>query len=470
VKYVARANRIKNILSTANIGASVKIQGWVRSRRDSKGGFSFLDISDGSCVAGIQVIADRSLPNYDSEVKHLTTGCSVEIEGNLQKSPGTKQQVEVLAKRINVIGWVDNPTAYPLQKKRHSLEFLREIAHLRARTRTFGAVSRIRNSLSNATHNFFQSRGFLYIHTPIITPSDCEGAGELFRVTAIELDNVPKNSNGEVDFRQDFFGRPVFLTVSGQLYAEAYASALTNVYTFGPTFRADNSNTPRHLAEFWMVEPEMAFCDLEGDIDLAESYVKHLFRSVLEDCTEDIEFLERLTPETKIIEPLTRFIDSEFERISYTEAVKLLEQSHQPFEVPVKWGINLQSEHERFLCEKYFGKPIFIFNYPKQIKPFYMRVNEDNKTVAAMDLLIPRIGEIIGGSQREERLDVLQERMRELNIDPRDYWWYIDLRRFGSVPHSGFGLGFDRVVQFVSGMRNIRDVIPFPRTPNSAEL
>ncbi|MCD6385067.1 asparagine--tRNA ligase [Candidatus Sumerlaeota bacterium] len=461
---------MKNILSTANIGASVKIQGWVRSRRDSKGGFSFLDISDGSCVAGIQVIADRSLPNYDSEVKHLTTGCSVEIEGNLQKSPGTKQQVEVLAKRINVIGWVDNPTAYPLQKKRHSLEFLREIAHLRARTRTFGAVSRIRNSLSNATHNFFQSRGFLYIHTPIITPSDCEGAGELFRVTAIELDNVPKNSNGEVDFRQDFFGRPVFLTVSGQLYAEAYASALTNVYTFGPTFRADNSNTPRHLAEFWMVEPEMAFCDLEGDMDLAESYVKHLFRSVLEDCTEDIEFLERLTPETKIIEPLTRFIDSEFERISYTEAVKLLEQSHQPFEVPVKWGTNLQSEHERFLCEKYFGKPIFIFNYPKQIKPFYMRVNEDNKTVAAMDLLIPRIGEIIGGSQREERLDVLQERMRELNIDPRDYWWYIDLRRFGSVPHSGFGLGFDRVVQFVSGMRNIRDVIPFPRTPNSAEL
>lgn len=470
MNYVENKNRIKHILTVGNIGEPVKIQGWIRSRRDSKAGFSFLDVSDGSCVAGIQVIADGSLQNYESEVKRLTTGCSVEIEGILQESPGTKQRVEVLAKRIKVLGWIDNPATYPLQKKRHSLEFLREIAHLRPRTRTFGAVMRIRNSLARATHQFFQSRGFLYIHTPIITPSDCEGAGELFRVTTLDLNNVPKNSNGEVDFHQDFFGRPVFLTVSGQLYAEAYASALTNVYTFGPTFRADNSNTPRHLAEFWMVEPEMAFCDLEGDMDLAESYVKHLFQTVLDECSEDIEFLQQLTQDTKIIESLTQFVDSKFERISYTEAIKLLESAQEVFDVPVEWGINLQSEHERFLCEKYFGRPVFIFNYPKQIKPFYMKVNDDGKTVAAMDLLIPRIGEIVGGSQREERLDVLHNRMIELNINPEDYQWYLDLRRFGTVPHSGFGLGFDRVVQFVSGMRNIRDVIPFPRTPNSAEI
>lgn len=445
------------------IGKEVLLQGWVRTRRDSKGGFSFLELNDGSCLGNIQIIADNRLPNYESEVKRLTTGCSIAVEGVVQASPGREQATEVLAHRIVVYGWAD-PEKYPLQKKRHSYEFLRTIAHLRPRTNSFGAVARVRNAMSFSIHRFFQEEGFLYIHTPIITASDCEGAGAMFRVTTLDpLSKEPRDPS------QDFFGQPTYLTVSGQLEAEAYACALGKVYTFGPTFRAENSNTTRHLAEFWMVEPEAAFFELSDNMDLAERFLKRIFRDVLEQCAEDMEFFDRWV-EPGLIQRLQAIVDSEFVRLTYTEAIDILQKSGETFEFPVEWGRDLQAEHERYLTEKYFRRPVILIDYPRQIKPFYMRVNDDGKTVRAMDVLLPRVGEIIGGSQREERLDVLEQRMEELGLNKENYWWYLDLRRFGTVPHSGFGLGLERALQFVTGMGNIRDVIPFPRFPGNAEF
>ncbi len=461
--------RIKAILARTDFGAPVTVHGWVRTKRDSKGGFSFVELNDGSCLTGIQVVADDSLANYDSDVRHLGTGCSVRVEGELRESPGKGQAVEILAKTLDVLGTVEDPDAYPLSKKRHSMEYLREVAHLRPRSNTFGAVARVRNCLAAATHDFFQARSFLYLHTPIITASDCEGAGEMFTVSALDLDQPPKAPDGSVDFSQDFFGKRTALTVSGQLGAETYASALTNVYTFGPTFRAENSNTSRHLAEFWMIEPEMAFCDLDGDMDLAEEYIKHLFAAALEKCPGDMAFFNKWIDQTAI-ETLEHIVVSDFERLTYTEAVDILIKSGESFEFPVEWGADLQSEHERYLTEQHIKKPVIVRDYPKGIKAFYMRLNDDERTVAAMDVLVPKIGEIIGGSQREERRDVLESRMVECGLSPEDYWWYVDLRRYGTVPHAGFGLGFERTVQFATGMANIRDVIPFPRAPKSAEF
>jgi len=466
---VPQDQRVKYLLERRDFGARVVVQGWVRTRRDSKGGFSFLEVNDGSCMRNVQVIADSSLPNFESDVQRLITGCSVRIEGELRESPAKGQPVEVLAKNLEVVGWVEDPDSYPLQKKRHSMEFMREVAHLRSRSNTFGAVARLRNCMAAATHEFFQNRGFLYLHSPIITSSDCEGAGEMFNVTTFDLSKIPLSPEGQVDYQQDFFGRRTALTVSGQLSAETYACALTNVYTFGPTFRAENSNTSRHLAEFWMIEPEMAFCDIEGDMDLAEAFIKHLFRAALDRCPEDMAFFNQWVDKT-VIETLEHICASEFERLTYTEAVEILQKSGEKFEFPVEWGLDLQSEHERYLTEKHLKKPVIVFNYPKQIKAFYMRANDDEKTVAAMDVLVPKIGEIIGGSQREERKDVLLRRMAECGLNPKDYWWYLDLRRYGTVPHAGFGLGFERTIQFASGLGNIRDVIPFPRTPKSAEF
>jgi asparaginyl-tRNA synthetase len=450
-----------------SIGREVLLQGWVRTRRDSKAGFSFMELNDGSSMANIQVIADAELKNYESEIKHLTAGCSVGIEGTVRESPGKGQATEIQASQVHVFGTADAET-YPLQKKRHSFEFLRTIAHLRPRTNTFGAIARVRNCICNSIHQFFQEGEFLYVHTPLITASDCEGAGEMFRVTTLDLEKPPK-ADGKIDFTQDFFDRPSYLTVSGQLEGETYACALGKVYTFGPTFRAENSNTSRHLAEFWMVEPEMAFFELTDNMDLAESFLKRIFRDVLEQCPEDMEFFNQRIDKTTI-ETLQGIIDCEFVRLPYTEAVKLLEASGESFEYPVNWGTDLQAEHERYLTEKHFKKPVILYDYPRTIKPFYMRLNDDEKTVRAMDVLVPKVGEIIGGSQREERLDVLEMRMGEQNLNPEDYWWYLDLRRYGSVPHAGFGLGLERVVQFITGMGNIRDVIPYPRTPGSAEF
>jgi asparaginyl-tRNA synthetase len=461
--------RIKAILARTDFGAPVTVHGWVRTKRDSKGGFSFVELNDGSCLTGIQVVADDSLANYDSDVKHLSTGCSVRVEGELRESPGKGQAVEILAKKLDVLGTVEDPDVYPLSKKRHSMEYLREVAHLRPRSNTFGAVARVRNCLAAATHDFFQARSFLYLNTPIITASDCEGAGEMFTVSALDLDQPPKSPDGSIDFSQDFFGKRTALTVSGQLGAETYASALTNVYTFGPTFRAENSNTSRHLAEFWMIEPEMAFCDLDGDMDLAEEYIKHLFAAALEKCPGDLAFFNKWIDQTAI-ETLEHIVASDFERLTYTEAVDILVKSGESFEFPVEWGSDLQSEHERYLTEQHIKKPVIVRDYPKGIKAFYMRMNDDERTVAAMDVLVPKIGEIIGGSQREERRDVLEHRMAECGLSAEDYWWYVDLRRYGTVPHAGFGLGFERTVQFATGMANIRDVIPFPRAPKSAEF
>lgn len=458
---------VKEARSLELIGQPTRLQGWIRTRRDSKGGFSFLEINDGSCLSNLQVIADGSLSNYETEIKHLSPGCSVTVEGSIQASGGGKQPTELLATRVEVHGWAD-PEAYPLQKKRHTFEKLREWAHLRPRTNTFGAIARIRNQISWAVHQFFQSQGFLYIHTPIITASDCEGAGEMFRVTTLNLENPPRQE-GRIDYRQDFFERPAFLTVSGQLEGEIYATALGKIYTFGPTFRAENSNTSRHLAEFWMIEPEMAFFELEDNMQLAESFLKSVFRHVLEHDAEDMQFFrEQIEPTA--CERLEAIIQSEFVRLTYTEAIDLLQASGVKFEYPISWGSDLQSEHERYLTEQKFRSPVILYDYPRSIKPFYMRVNEDGRTVRAMDVLVPGVGEIIGGSQREERLDLITERMREQGLRPEDYWWYLDLRRFGTVPHSGFGLGLERLVQFVTGMSNIRDVIPFPRTPGSAEF
>ncbi|MAT72253.1 MAG: asparagine--tRNA ligase [Planctomycetaceae bacterium] len=450
------------------IGQSATLQGWVRTRRDSKGGFSFIELNDGSCLANIQVVADADLPNYEAEIKHLTAGCSITVHGDVKESGGRGQATELQATELIVHGWAD-PDAYPLQKKRHSLEKLREWAHLRPRTNTIGAVMRVRNQVCRSIHDFFQDEGFLYVHTPVITASDCEGAGEMFRVTTIDPANPPRDEQGAVDYAQDFFDRPSYLTVSGQLEGEIYATALGKIYTFGPTFRAENSNTSRHLAEFWMVEPEAAFYELEDNMDLAERFLKRIVGDVLANCDEDMQFFHQRIDDT-VLAAMQAVAEQPFERLSYTDAIKLLEESGEKFEFPIAWGADLQAEHERYLTEKKIKAPVILHDYPRSIKPFYMRVNDDDKTVRAMDVLVPRVGEIIGGSQREERLDVLEGRMAEQGLDPQDYWWYLDLRRFGTVPHAGFGLGLERMVQFVTGMANIRDVIPFPRTPGNAEF
>jgi asparaginyl-tRNA synthetase len=461
---------IRELLSGAAApGSAVTVQGWVRTRRDSKAGLSFVNVSDGSCFASIQVVAGKELPNYDSEIVRLTAGCSVVVRGELVPTPGRPQPVEVRAASIEVAGWVDDPETYPIQPKQHSMEFLRSVAHLRPRTNTFGAVARVRHTLAMAVHRFFDRNSFFWVHTPILTTSDAEGAGEMFRVSTLDLVNVPKTAGGEVDFGQDFFGRQAALTVSGQLNVEAYCEALSRVYTFGPTFRAENSNTSRHLAEFWMIEPELAFADLNDDADLAEAFLKSILTDLLAERGDDMAFFaERVDPEC--LARVERFIESSFERMEYTEAVRVLETSGEKFEYPVKWGADLQSEHERYLTEKVVGRPVVVMNYPREIKSFYMRVNDDGRTVAAMDVLAPGIGEIIGGSQREERLEVLDSRMDELGLDRESYWWYRDLRRYGTVPHAGFGLGFERLILYATGIANIRDVIPYPRTPGSAEF
>jgi asparaginyl-tRNA synthetase len=455
---------IKAALQSAVPIDAIQVQGWVRTRRDSKD-FSFLELNDGSSLRNLQIIARDSLPNY-SDIQKLTTGASVRVSGALVTSQGKGQKWELIADKIDMVGSTDE--TYPLQKKGHTPEFLREIAHLRPRSNLFGCVFRVRSRLAFAIHKFFQDRGFVYVHTPIITGSDCEGAGELFRVSTLDIANPPRK-NGAVDFAQDFFARQTYLTVSGQLEAEAFACALSKVYTFGPTFRAENSNTSRHASEFWMIEPEMAFCDLNGDMDLAEETVKHLIVDVRKNSPDEMELFSKFV-DKELLARLDFVVDRPFQRIPYTEAVDLLKNSGEKFEFPVDYGLNLQSEHERWLTEKHFKCPITVFNYPREIKPFYMRVNDDEKTVTAMDLLVPGIGEIVGGSQREERLDVLEENMRRHKMDPADYKWYLDLRRYGTVPHAGFGLGFERMLMFVTGVSNIRDVIPFARTPGSAEF
>jgi len=459
---------VLDTLKKENIGKRVRLCGWVRTRRDSKGGFSFLAINDGSTFDNVQVIAESKLANYESDVLKLGIGSSVEIIGEIVESLGKEQSTEIKAESVKVFGFAD-PATYPLQKKGTSYEYLRTIAHLRPRTNTFGAVARVRNQICSSIHGFFQKRGFIYVHTPIITGSDCEGAGQMFKVTTLDFDKIPRKDDGTVDYEQDFFGKQTNLTVSGQLEGEIYATALSNVYTFGPTFRAENSNTSRHLSEFWMIEPEMAFCDLEGNMQCAEEFLKTIFEDVLTFCGTDMKFFNERIDKTAI-ETLTNIVNNDFVRISYTEAVDILLKCGETFEFPVSWGIDLQSEHERYLTEKKFQKPVIVSDYPKGIKAFYMRMNEDDKTVRAMDVLVPKVGEIIGGSQREERLEVLEQRMIDSGLHPADYWWYLDLRRYGTVPHAGFGLGLERTVQFVTGMANIRDVIPFPRAPKTAEF
>ncbi|MBD2576274.1 asparagine--tRNA ligase [Oscillatoria sp. FACHB-1406] len=461
------ARRITDILRNGQPDETVTVQGWVRTKRELKG-FAFLEINDGSSMANLQVILNGDLPDYEPLLKQITTGSSVEAIGLLVPSQGKGQRIELQPSSVRVYGGCD-PETYPLQKKRHSFEFLRDIGHLRARTNTLGAVFRVRNACASAIHQFFQERGFLWVHTPLITASDCEGAGELFAVTNLNLKEIPRLENGEIDYSQDFFGKPAYLTVSGQLEAEIMAMSFKDVYTFGPTFRAENSNTSRHLAEFWMIEPEKAFCDLEGDMNLAEDFLKYVFNSVLNTCPEDLEFFNQRIDKT-VLATAENIVSNQFERISYTEAVELLLKCDRAFEFPVEWGVDLQSEHERYLAEELFKKPTIVYNYPKDIKAFYMRLNDDGKTVAAMDVLAPKVGEIIGGSQREERLDRLEQRMAEMDIPQEELWWYLDLRRYGTVPHAGFGLGFERLVQFMTGMNNIRDVIPFPRVPLSAEF
>ena len=462
-----KRKKIAELIESTDFGSEVTIMGWVRSRRDSKGGFSFLEINDGSTIKNIQVLAEGKLANYTEEILKLTTGCSVIVKGILVESPGKGQKVEVKAMEVKLVGWAD-PETYPLQKKRHSFEYLRTIAHLRPRTNTFGAVARIRNAMSYAIHTFFQDRGFIYLHSPIITGSNCEGAGDMFKVTTIDLQRVA-NKDGKVDFRQDFFGKEANLTVSGQLEAEIYALALGNVYTFGPTFRAEDSNTSRHLAEFWMVEPELAFCDLEENIDLAEEFIKSVLAYILKKCKDDMDFLNRFV-DRDLISTIDGIINNYFEHLTYTEAIEILSKVREGFEFPVEWGKDIQSEHERYLCEVVFKRPVVVIDYPKGIKPFYMKVNKDGRTVKAMDILLPGIGEIIGGSQREDDYETLLSRIKEMSLDPADYWWYLDLRKYGTVIHSGFGLGFERLIQFTTGLANIRDVIPFPRAPKNLEF
>ncbi|MDR0520632.1 MAG: asparagine--tRNA ligase [Planctomycetaceae bacterium] len=453
---------------TESVGKFVLLQGWVRTRRDSKAGFSFVEINDGSSFGNVQVFVPKELPNYESDIKQITAGSSVAVKGLVKESPGQGQATEIEAKEIELIGTAD-AAAYPLQKKGHSLEFLRSIAHLRARTNTFGAVARVRNRVSFSIHQFFQENGFFYVHTPIITASDCEGAGQMFRVSTLDPDNLPKDSQDKTDFTKDFFGKPASLTVSGQLNVETYAHGLSKVYTFGPTFRAENSNTSRHAAEFWMIEPEIAFCVLEENMDWAEKFLKRLITDILRDCADDIAFFNDQYDKT-LRETLEHVLNSPFIRLSYTEAVAILKASGRKFEYKVDWGTDLQSEHERYLTEEHFKSPVILYNYPKDIKAFYMKLNEDGKTVRAMDVLVPKVGEIIGGSEREWNLDVLEKRMLELKLNPEDYRWYLDLRRYGSVPHSGFGLGLERALMFITGIGNIRDVLPFPRTPGSCEF
>jgi asparaginyl-tRNA synthetase len=451
------------------VGSKVTLRGWVRTRRDSKAGLSFVHVHDGSSFDPVQVVAKNDLSNYESEVTKLETGCAVEVNGELVESQGGKQRVEVLASEVRVVGWVEDPRTYPVSKGRISFEKLREIAHLRPRTNTLGAVTRVRHCLAMAIHRFFDERGFFWIHTPIITGSDCEGAGEMFRVSTLDIANLPRTPDGKVDFSEDFFGSETFLTVSGQLSVETYCLSMSNVYTFGPTFRAENSNTPRHLAEFWMVEPEIAFADLQDDAQLAEDFLKYIYKALLDERADDMEFFD-LRIDKGCVARLESFVESEFARIEYGEAIEILKGAKKSFEFPVEWGVDLQTEHERYLTEEHVGRPVIVLNYPKEIKAFYMRLNDDEKTVAAMDVLAPGIGEVIGGSQREERLDVLDSRLAEVGLDKEPYWWYRDLRRYGTVPHAGFGLGFERAIIYATGMQNIRDVIPFPRTPGNAEF
>lgn len=460
----------KEILSgKIAIGEKVTVAGWIRTRRDSKAGFSFLAVNDGSGFDNVQVIAPNTLNNYESEILKLTTGCSVVVDGTLKASEGKGQAYEINADKVFVTGFVEDPDTYPMSAKRHSVEYLRDYAHLRPRTNLMGAVMRIRNTVAYAIHSFFQENGFMWVATPLITSSDCEGAGEMFTVTNFDLNNVPKNEKGEADFSKDFFGKHAYMTVSGQLNVETYACAFSKVYTFGPTFRAENSNTTRHLAEFWMVEPEMAFTDLDGCATTAEKLLKYVFKTVLEQRADDMKFIaERVDKDA--ITRLEHFINSDFAKVDYTDAIEILKKATKKFEYPVEWGIDLQSEHERYLAEEHFKAPVVVKNYPRDIKAFYMKQNDDGKTVAAMDVLAPGIGEIIGGSQREDNLEKLDKRMDELGMNKDSYWWYRDLRRYGSVPHSGFGLGFERLIVYITGVGNVRDVIPFPRTPHSAEF
>ena len=460
----------KEILSgKIAIGEKVTVAGWIRTRRDSKAGFSFLAVNDGSGFDNVQVIAPNTLNNYESEILKLTTGCSVVVDGTLKASEGKGQAYEINADKVFVTGFVEVPDTYPMSAKRHSVEYLREYAHLRPRTNLMGAVMRIRNTVAYAIHSFFQENGFMWVATLLITSSDCEGAGEMFTVTNFDLNNVPKNDKGEADFSKDFFGKHAYMTVSGQLNVETYACAFSKVYTFGPTFRAENSNTTRHLAEFWMVEPEMAFTDLDGCATTAEKLLKYVFKTVLEQRADDMKFIaERVDKDA--ITRLEHFISSDFAKVDYTDAIEILKKATKKFEYPVEWGIDLQSEHERYLAEEHFKAPVVVKNYPRDIKAFYMKQNDDGKTVAAMDVLAPGIGEIIGGSQREDNLEKLDKRMDELGMNKDSYWWYRDLRRYGSVPHSGFGLGFERLIVYITGVGNVRDVIPFPRTPHSAEF
>lgn len=446
----------------------VTVCGWVKTRRDSNAGLSFISLHDGSCFAPLQIVAAKHLHNYEDEILKITAGCSIKATGKRVASQGKGQLFEIQADSIEVIGWVDQPDSYPIQAKRHTLEFLREVAHLRPRTNTISAVTRVRHCLSQAIHGFFHEQGYFWIHTPIITTSDCEGAGEMFRVSTLDLIHLPKDKNGHVDFTQDFFGKETFLTVSGQLNVEAYCLAMSKVYTFGPTFRAENSNTSRHLAEFWMVEPEIAFAGLNEICALSQGLLRHLCKTVLEDCADDMEFFNAFVS-PGCIERLHHIAQTDFEIMSYSEAIKVLKDAKRAFQYPVTWGLDLQSEHERYLAEEWCKKPVILTDYPKEIKGFYMRLNEDEKTVAAMDVLAPGIGEIIGGSQREERLEILDKRIIECGLDKDRYQWYRDLRRYGTVPHAGFGLGLERLVSYVTGVTNVRDVIPFPRTPGHAE-
>ena len=448
------------------VGSDVTLKGWVRTRRDSKQGFSFINLHDGSCFDAIQVVADKSIPGYEDAILHLTAGCAIVASGELVESKGRGQSVEVQASSIEVLGWVDDPDTYPVSAKRHTFEHLREVAHLRPRTNTIGAIARLRHSLAQAIHRYMSDNGFVWIHTPIITASDCEGAGELFRVSTLDFANIPRDDQNNPDFSADFFGREAFLTVSGQLNVECYCLALSKVYTFGPTFRAENSNTSRHLAEFWMVEPEIAFADLDDNADLAESILKSVIKDVLEERGDDIAFFTERIDKT-VISRLEGLVQSEFARMEYSEAIDILSRANKNFEFPVEWGLDLQSEHERYLAEEHVGRPVVVMNYPEEIKAFYMRRNDDGKTVAAMDVLVPGAGEIIGGSQREERLEVLDIQLKKMGLSEQ-LWWYRDLRRYGTVPHAGFGLGFERLLYYITGMANVRDLIPFPRTPKSA--
>jgi asparaginyl-tRNA synthetase len=467
---------VKNALAGGvAVSANIEIRGWVRTRRDSKAGFSFINVTDGSCQDPIQVVAPVALTNYEQDVLRLSSGCSLIVKGTLVASQGKGQRYEIQASQVQVLGLVEDPDTYPVQPKQHTAEFLREQAHLRPRTNTFGAVSRIRHCAAFAIHKFFTDEGFVWVNTPVITASDAEGAGQMFRVSTLDIHNLPRNDAGKIDFQKDFFNRETFLTVSGQLNVEAFCLALSKVYTFGPTFRAENSNTTRHLAEFWMIEPEIAFADLNDDANLAERFLKAIFKSVLNERLDDLAFLDStagkgLVTQNGLVARLEKFVEAPFERIDYTEAIEILKKAKKKFDYSIEWGKDLQTEHERYLTEEHVGRPVVVMNYPEGIKAFYMRLNADEKTVAAMDVLAPGIGEIIGGSQREERLDMLDARMKKMNLDPGHYVWYRDLRRYGSVPHAGFGLGFERLLVYICGLGNIRDAIPYPRVPGSAQF